>query len=739
MEEERKPTLISMIVVDDGNYLDMEGGYEFKGKFYRDFGDANSFVSNYIYHHEIVEDTVGSMSIDSVYHNWQSLDRKDWMDVKPAVDKVYWLKAKFIGSPIFNGEQVIHITRNANNDLHSFDYVDAYMPDGKGAFQHQRTGDKVALSERPYHFWATFLKIDVPLNDTLELMVRLAGADAQLLPNRILLTHIDTSSIWPNQINQGLWWGMIFGIFGVQALYFLFLFFAEKNWLHFYLASFVLGWFLAFGFRNENYYQFVALPIWKEMIFPLNFLGLFLVFLGLIKFTEVYFNYPKTSHLSKWIIPFYLFILALFILFSTLPKVELINESTSQLLVNVLVAAGLIISLTLVFTAKKQVYVSKSFFLLAFLPFLALILLLVITELLPQVLDSQSTLLNYFELNRSRIFEVFGFGVPLSIVFCLIMLALSTGKRTNALKAEKENALQKNLDDQKRINQAISRFVPNEFLHALGKSDITQITLGDTVEKEVTVFFSDIRDYTSIAEALSPEENFKFVNRYNGRMGPIIQNNQGFVNQYLGDGIMAIFPNTPADALRSAIEMQQIIRRYNQERISEGRRVIKVGMGLHTGSLIMGITGDENRLDATTISDSVNSAARIESLTKYYGTSILLSEVSLKKIKNPAEFHFRYLGQVQVKGKQRPLKIYECFDADLPEIIALKLATLELFNAGIQHYFNQSFAQAILNFEAIVTQNSADKTAQLFLHKARQLAKMGVTENWTGVELMGQK
>ena len=276
-------------------------------------------------------------------------------------------------------------------------------------------------------------------------------------------------------------------------------------------------------------------------------------------------------------------------------------------------------------------------------------------------------------------------------------------------------------------------------MHALGKSDITQITLGDTVEKEVTVFFSDIRDYTTIAEALSPEENFKFVNKYNGRMGPIIQNNQGFVNQYLGDGIMAIFPNTPADALRSAIDMQQVIRSYNQERISEGRRVIKVGMGLHTGSLIMGITGDENRLDATTISDSVNSAARIESLTKYYGTSILLSEVSLKKIKNPDEFHFRYLGQVQVKGKQKPLKIYECFDADLPEIAALKLATLEMFNAGIQHYFNQSFAQAILNFESILTQNSADKTAQLFLHKARQLAKMGVAENWTGVELMGQK
>lgn len=746
VEEARKPASISMLVVEDGYYLDMEGGYEFKGEFYRNVNSFYSFVSNNIYHHEIVEDTTGTMSIDTVYTNWQFLDRKNWMNVKPAEDKVYWLKAKFIGNPTFNGEQVIHVTNYANNDLQSFDYVDAYIPDGKGGFHHQRTGDRVALSERPYHFWATFLKVEVPLNDTLELMVRLAGADAQYSPNQILLTHIDESSIWPDQINKGLWWGMILGIFGVQALYFLFLFFAEKNWLHLYLASFVLGWFIAFGFKGENYSQFVALPIWKEMLISLNISSLFLVLFGLIKFTEVYFNYPKTSRLAKWIIPLYFFALVIFILFDTIIDLALINHSTSQLLLNILLAIGLIISLTIVFSAKKQVYVSKSFFLLAFLPFLALILCLVITELLPQVLDSQSTLRNYIQLNRSKIFEVFGTGVPLSVVFCLIMLALSTGKRTNALKAEKEKALQKNLEDQKqrlaeqqRVNQAISRFVPNEFLHALGKTDITQITLGDTVEKEVTVFFSDIRDYTTIAEALSPEENFKFVNRYNGRMGPIIQNNQGFVNQYLGDGIMAIFPNTPANALRSAIEMQQVIRRYNQERISEGRRGIKVGMGLHTGSLIMGITGDENRLDATTISDSVNSAARIENLTKYYGTSILLSEVSLKKIKNPNEFHFRYLGEVQVKGKQKPLKIHECFDADLPEVIALKVATLETFNAGIQHYFKQSFSQAILSFEAIVIQNSADKTAQLFLHKARQLEKMGVSENWTGVELMVQK
>jgi class 3 adenylate cyclase len=326
------------------------------------------------------------------------------------------------------------------------------------------------------------------------------------------------------------------------------------------------------------------------------------------------------------------------------------------------------------------------------------------------------------------------------------MLALSAGKRNNGLKAEREKALQKNLDDQKRnyeaqqrVNQAISRFVPNEFLNALGKSNITEIQLGDAVEKEVTICFTDIRNYTSLSEQLSPQDNFKFVNAYNHRMGPIIQNHQGFINQYLGDGIMAIFPQSANDALQAAIEMQQAVQQYNSERTLKDKPQIKVGMGLHSGSLIMGITGDENRLDAATISDSVNSASRIENLTKHYGASILLSEVSLKKLEDASAFHFRYLGQVQVKGKLKPLKIYECFDGDLPEQLALKKETSNDFEKGIEYYFEKGFAKATLAFEKVVAKNPKDRTAKLFLRKARTLDAEGVTEDWTGVEMMLQK
>ena len=144
---------------------------------------------------------------------------------------------------------------------------------------------------------------------------------------------------------------------------------------------------------------------------------------------------------------------------------------------------------------------------------------------------------------------------------------------------------------------------------------------------------------------MTPHENFKFVNAFNGRMGPIIQKNSGFVNQYLGDAIMAIFPKSPQDALNAAIGMQQAVITYNQERQIKGRAPMKIGIGLHTGPLIMGIIGDKNRMDAATIADTVNMASRVESLTKHYGTSILVSADSLDKIEDKADYQLRLFRQ----------------------------------------------------------------------------------------------
>lgn len=288
-----------------------------------------------------------------------------------------------------------------------------------------------------------------------------------------------------------------------------------------------------------------------------------------------------------------------------------------------------------------------------------------------------------------------------------------------------------------RIHSVTNRFVPNEFIRSLGKKNLTEVRRGDLVEQVVSVMFSDIRNYTGLAETMSPEDNFRFVNAYAGRMGPIIQKHEGFVNQYLGDGIMAIFQQSAEGALRAAIEMQIRLRMYNQQRIAQQRRPLQIGIGLHTGSLIMGIIGDEQRTDAATISDTVNTASRMEGLTKHYKQRILLSEDTVSSMANSEEFNLRYLGKVQVKGKGLPVGVYECFDGDDPEQIQHKLTTLQAFEEGLEAYFAGEFAEAAIHLKEVLAQNPDDGAAQLFYKKSGQYINMEVPKDWTGVEVMG--
>ena len=269
------------------------------------------------------------------------------------------------------------------------------------------------------------------------------------------------------------------------------------------------------------------------------------------------------------------------------------------------------------------------------------------------------------------------------------------------------------------INEVSGKFVPYEFIGSLGHKVLTDVKLGDQVEKIVTVLFSDIRDYTALSEQMTPEENFKFVCSFNERMGPSIRKNKGFINQYLGDAIMAIFPGNASDALCAAIEMQKNVGEFNLERNENGQQPIQIGVGMHTGSLIMGITGDADRLDATTISDTVNTASRLESLTKQYKTGIILSEASLAQITHQDKFHLRSLGSVQLKGKQNQIDIHECYSGNTEEEIFKKQKTLSTFNRGIYSYLNKSFSAAEEAFLSVAEVDPEDRTAEFFLRSSQ--------------------
>ena len=290
-----------------------------------------------------------------------------------------------------------------------------------------------------------------------------------------------------------------------------------------------------------------------------------------------------------------------------------------------------------------------------------------------------------------------------------------------------------------KIHEVTKKFVPNEFISLLGKNVITDVKLGDLAEKIVTVLFTDIRDFTSLSEKMTPEENFRFVSSFNERLGPVIRKHNGFINQYLGDSIMAIFPGNPENALKAAIDMQKEVMKLNSERKRDGMEPIRAGIGMHTGPLIMGITGDEFRLDAATISDTVNTAARIESLTKYYKSPLLLSGETLNYIPEKNRYDLRFLGEVQLKGKDNVLTIVECINGYPPEVLEIKRKTLEPFRDALAHYHKQRFETALSLFQSILENDPEDYTTSYFIDKARKYSMHGVPENWTGAERMHSK
>ncbi|MEM6344779.1 MAG: ATP-binding protein [Bacteroidota bacterium] len=290
-----------------------------------------------------------------------------------------------------------------------------------------------------------------------------------------------------------------------------------------------------------------------------------------------------------------------------------------------------------------------------------------------------------------------------------------------------------------RIHHQTARFVPKEFLKVLGRDTVTELQLGDSTHKRVTVLFSDIRDYTVLAESLSPEDTFRFVNAFVGRMGPIIRDNHGFVQQYLGDGIMSLFQREPEDSLKAAIGMQQALNQYNESRKEKKRREIHIGIGMHTGPLIMGIIGDELRADTATISDTVNTASRMEGLCKYFGASIILSEGVHRQIKQPERYNFRWIGEVQVKGKKEPVGIYECLDGYAPELKARKMESAADFAQGVALFVKKDFETAVALFEKIYAQNPSDLAARNYLQRATQYIDYPPKAGWEGIWMLTGK
>jgi len=296
-----------------------------------------------------------------------------------------------------------------------------------------------------------------------------------------------------------------------------------------------------------------------------------------------------------------------------------------------------------------------------------------------------------------------------------------------------------NITHLRQMNQASSRFVPQEYLGFLQKETIIEVDLGDYVTGEMTVMFSDLRNFTTISETMTPQENFAFINAYLGRLSPTIRQYNGFIIKYLGDGIHAIFPNSPDDAVQAGIAKLEQVNAYNDYRCTRGRLPIQVGIGVNTGYMMVGMVGETHRMQGDTFSDDVNLTARLEGLTKFYGVSFIISAATYERLSDPGRYNIRFLDKVLVKGKTRALDLYEVYDADPPALRQHKQATQMEYEAALQLYYQQEFAAAQAKLFSVLQRNPRDKVAWRHLVQATQLVEQGVTAGWTGVTVMTEK
>lgn len=264
-----------------------------------------------------------------------------------------------------------------------------------------------------------------------------------------------------------------------------------------------------------------------------------------------------------------------------------------------------------------------------------------------------------------------------------------------------------------RLSEANSRFVPKEFLNNLGRDSIEQVELGDQVEREMTVVFSDIREFTKISEALSPQENFDFINEYLSGIVPIIRRNGGFIDKFIGDSVMALFPNEPDQAVQTVFEFEDFLEEFNKKLIKAKKPTIQIGTGIHTGNLILGTIGHDHRLETTVISDAVNTASRVEGLTKYYKANIIATEGTLSRLKNNDKYKYRFLDKVNVKGKSKTLSVYEFLSHKEKK----KLEALPLYNQGLELIKQEKISDAANIFSKLKDTYPEDMAIQIFQKK----------------------
>lgn len=315
-----------------------------------------------------------------------------------------------------------------------------------------------------------------------------------------------------------------------------------------------------------------------------------------------------------------------------------------------------------------------------------------------------------------------------------------TDELNNAYEAIKDYAFQAIVarDNEKRVRTIFQKYVPQEIVDELLKIKEKNASLLIGKKQFCTIFFSDIRDFTTISESMTPEDLVTALNNYFTHMVKIIINNHGIVDKFIGDAIMGVYgapvssENDAANSVKACFEMLNALKIFNEEMTAKGKINFKIGMGISSGDVIAGNIGSEQKMDYTVIGDPVNLASRLEGLTKVYKVPVIISEFTYEKISNI--YYARELDLIRVKGKLKPTAIYQPFDSLSAEVE--KMA--DLYQKGLEEYKGRNWNKAIDYFSKAYEINN-DGTSSMYIERCQHFIEEPPSDDWDGVYVFKTK
>eukprot|EP01001_Neometanema_parovale_P007234 NODE_354_length_2614_cov_89.676435_g334_i0.p1 GENE.NODE_354_length_2614_cov_89.676435_g334_i0~~NODE_354_length_2614_cov_89.676435_g334_i0.p1 ORF type:complete len:784 (-),score=87.78 NODE_354_length_2614_cov_89.676435_g334_i0:185-2536(-) len=330
----------------------------------------------------------------------------------------------------------------------------------------------------------------------------------------------------------------------------------------------------------------------------------------------------------------------------------------------------------------------------------------------------------------------------LQLVFTIAVSSLLCGWLARSVHRSNEQ-MREEIVERKEVEKCVAKFVPKQFLSLLNIDNINDIQLGVATVDRVTIMFTDVHNFTTMSEQMDHQQAFKWVLELTKVLGTVLKRHSGFVDKYMGDGMLCIFLDAQL-AVQCAIRMESEIDSLNAHRNIDALPLVSVGIGIHTGNVCVGIIGDESRLDTTIISDTVNLASRLEGLTRYYGNRIIASASTLNEA-DMTQFMHRTLGSVKVKGRNSNIDIFDIYHSDPQHIKNYKKATQTQFETAIAAYQRGDLRNAVELFESLEahqqlsTVATMDPAVRLKTEFAKKLHSEGKPNDWQGEDVFAAK